>query len=139
MCMCVVVNLDLVVPAVIASEFLMMRCLAGYEDNKDSYLEALTISTRQIMNYAVRMKSWDLGRVVVNFDSQDADRYLQSRPDIFRQIDRNHIYSIRLSEHTDKDKALLVSELIDSLTSTINYSKSVLRTVGLLYDTKIPE
>lgn len=135
MVMSIVVNLDLVVPAVIASEFSMLRNLEGYEENKESYLGAMTISTKQIMNYAVRMKSWDLGRVVVNFDNNDVERYLQSRPMLFQQIDQDDIYSIRLAETTGEDKAFLVTELIKDLTSTINYSQKVLRTTGLLYDT----
>lgn len=132
--MCVVVNLDLVVPAVISLEFLNMRCLDGYSNNAEKYLDAMTISTHQVMNYAHRMKSWDLGRVVVNFGEEDADRYFKTNSDIFVQIGHSRIYSIQLPYETGKKKDSQLSELIQNLTSKINYSPYILRAVGLLYD-----
>lgn len=129
--MCVIVNVDLVVPAVISSEFLNMQCLNGYDENRDEYLATMAISAGQIMNYATRMKSWDLGRVVINFGSEDVERYLRSKPDIFSpKADQPRIYSILLSQGTDKEQ--LMKKLIDDFVSKINYSPYVLRTVGLL-------
>lgn len=132
--MCVIVDLDLVVPAVIALEFINIRSLDGYRDNKEDYLSAMTISADQIMNYATRMKSWDLGRVVVNFDWHDAVRYLQSSSDIFEQIENYSVYSIKLPQSSGCDKAAYISDLIKSLTLKTNYSPSVLSTVGLLHE-----
>lgn len=131
--MSVVVDLDLVVPAVISTEFSNMKCLRGYKENKKSYLNAMTISLNQIMNYALRMRSWDLGRVVVNFEREDVSRYLHSNPDIFVQIDPSEIYSIRLNYYDGKEEEAVVN-LINEMKSKINYSPRVLRTVGLLED-----
>lgn len=132
--MCVIVDLDLVVPAIISLEFSNMRYMEGYSDHSEKYLSAMTISLNQIMNYAARMKSWDLGRVVVNFNMEDAIRYLQSNPDIFEQIDHSQVYLVRLPHNANQDKDALMSELIEKLVSKINYSPRVLRTVGLLHD-----
>lgn len=131
--MSVVVNLDLVVPAIIESEFSDMKSMGGYETNKDQYLEAMTISATQIMNYASSMKSWDLGRVVVNFDREDAVRYLQSNPRRFKQISPSHIYSIKIPKNSDESSESRMKAFIRELTSEINYSTHVLRTVGLLH------
>lgn len=131
--MCVVVDLDLVVPAVISMEFSSMKCLRGYESNKRKYLDAMTISLNQIMNYAMRMKSWDLGRVVVNFRREDAAHYLRSNSDIFIKIDPSEIYSIRLPYDEGREEDA-VQCLIDKMKARINYSPRVLRTVGLLED-----
>lgn len=132
--MCVIVNLDLVVPAIISSEFFSMRYMEGYSVHRDKYLSIMTISPHLIMNYATRMKSWDLGRVVVNFDKEDAVRYLHSNPDMFEQIDQSQVYLVKLPRNTDEDKETLMKELIARLVAKINYSPRVLRTVGLLYD-----
>lgn len=131
--MCVVVDLDLVVPAVISMEFSSMKCLRGYASNKKRYLNAMTISLNQIMNYAMRMKSWDLGRVVVNFRREDAARYLHSNPDIFVKIDPSEIYSIQLPYDEGQEEAAVLG-LLDEMKAKINYSPRVLRTVGLLED-----
>lgn len=133
--MCVVVDLDLVVPAVISLQLLNIKSLDGYPENKEAYLSAMTISADQIVSYANRMKSWDLGRVVVNFDWDDAVRYLQSNSNLFRQIENYSVYSIIIPQMDEFDKERVITELLHELTSRINYSSRVLRTVGLLYET----
>lgn len=133
--MCLVVNVDLVVPAVISSEFLSIQCLNGYDENKDKYLETMTISARQIMSYASRMKSWDLGRVVINFESEDAERYLRSKPDLFSPTETlPNVYSVILPQSTGTtDKESSLKDILQKFVSNINYSPRVLRTVGLLH------
>ena len=126
-----VVNVDLVVPAVISSELWNIQCLNGYEKNRDEYLATMTISVGQIMNYAARMKSWDLGRVVINFGSEDAEHYLQSRPDIFRRKEGcPQLYSVLRPQ--DRNREQRITGIIADFVSKINYSPYVMRTVGLL-------
>lgn len=130
--MCVIVNLDLVVPAAITLELTNIKSLNGYRNNKDLYLSSMTISADQIMNYAMRMRAWDLGRVIVNFDREDAVRYLNSNADMFKQIHHDSIYVIKVPQTDENDMEESVAQLIKKLTSTINYPPRVLRTVGLL-------
>lgn len=133
------VNYDLVVAAVIKDQFKIIKSLDGYNENKNDYLSAICLCTKNITNYATRMKSWDLGRVVINFDDNDVLHFFQCRLDIFKPFDSNRFepnegkfFSLRIPENIDPEE--YVSNLIDELTSHLNYSKRVLRTVELYYD-----
>lgn len=131
--MCVIVNADLIIPAVVASEFSTMRRLNIDNTYSDIYLEAMTISVSKVMNYAKRMKSWDLGRVVITFNSEDIDFYLRSNTEFFRELEGSEgIYSIKIPKDGEIKKENSVRNLLKKLTATINYSPRVLKTVGLL-------
>lgn len=136
---CVVVNYDIVIAAVINKNFEIIKSLAGYKENKNDYLKAICLCTRAITEYANRMKTWDLGRVVINFDANDALHYLQCHPELFKPFDSNEyepderkFFGFRIPENIDLEEYF--SNLIDELKSHLNYSKRVLRSVGLYYD-----
>ena len=136
---CLVVNYDLVVAAVIKDQFKTIKSLAGYKENRKAYLSAICLCPNSIMSYAKRMKSWDLGRVVINFDINNVLHFFQCRLDIFEPFDSNgsepderKFFGFRISENIDPEKYF--SNLIGELISHLNYSKRVLRTVGLYYD-----
>lgn len=131
--MCVIVNIDLVIPAALSSEFDTMRRLSGYKEYSNAYLNAMTISADQVMNYAHRMKFRDLGRVVITFNSSDVEFYLRSNTDLFEEIKGSHgLYSVRIPNDGEMKKETSMHNLLKKLTSTINYSPRVLRTAGLL-------
>ncbi len=134
--MCVIVNLDLVIPAVLASELSRVKRLShnSSEQNIDNYVASITISADRVTNYAMRMKSWDLGRVIVNFSKNDAENYLSARSNLFSEIDNLKIYSIILPQETNWgvsqswDKMI---QCIKQLSNNLNYSERVIKTAGL--------
>ena len=143
---CIVVNEDLAIPAHLSYEFSILRALPTYqkdETHRREYIKCgVSITPKNAVDYAQRMKSWDLGRVVGNFDANDALHFLESHPKLFKTLDsernvrhdENTLFSLVIPEGIDPEK--YVYNVIDELTSHVNYSKRVLRTVGLLYDTK---
>ena len=138
-----IVNYDLVLPAFIYSYYKRLKVLDGYKDNKKDYLGVICLTLKQIEDYAIKMKSWILGRVVVNFDAKEVLNFLQSHPELFKPFDsesnyfkhnENTFFSLVIPEDIDPEEYVI--NIINDMTSHINYPKRVLRAVGLLYDTK---
>lgn len=119
-------------------EFTNMKALSKDKnyDEREKCFKAMTISANQIMNFAYHMKTWDLGRVVVNFGREDAEYYLRSNSDIFKKIvfsgisDLPEIYAFQVQEGESGEVS--INELLKDLKSKINYAPGVLRAVGLL-------
>lgn len=130
--MCVIVNLDLAIPATIQYAFSNLKRMSIYNDNDNTLLGLIAISPDNIIEYANRMKSWDLGRVVVNFNSDDALEGLRSYPEFFIPMDGLQMYRLRPQNDNTRLTEDDVKTIIRSLVSNINYSPRVLRTVGLL-------
>lgn len=130
----IVVNLDLVIPAVILQEIINIKSLNNYQNNSKAYLSTMTISVDQVMNYAMRMKTWDLDRVIVNFDKNDIINYFQHNADLFERINHSSAYLIKFLETNNCDMENYVLTLIKNLSSKINYPIRVLKTVGLSKD-----
>ena len=130
----IVVNLDLVIPAVILQEIINIKSLNNYQNNSKAYLSTMTITVDQVMNYAIRMRAWDLDRVIVNFDKNDVINYFQHNADLFEQVGHSSAYLIKFSETNDYDMENCVLSLIKNLSSKINYPIKVLKTVGLSKD-----
>lgn len=130
----VIVNLDLVIPAVILQEIINIKSLNNYQNNSKAYLSTMTISVDQVMNYAMRMRVWDLDRVIVNFDRNDVINYFQHNADLFEQIGHSSAYLIKFLETNNYDMENYVFSLIKNLSSKINYPVRVLKTVGLSKD-----
>ena len=99
----IIVNLDLVIPAVILQEMINIKSLNNYQNNSKAYLSTMTISVDQVMNYAIRMRAWDLDRVIVNFDRNDVINYLQHNADLFEQINHSSAYDKLDKCHHDFD------------------------------------
>ena len=134
--MCVIVNLDLAIPATIQYAFSNLKRMSIYNENANTLLGLIAISPDNILEYANRMKSWDLGRVVVNFDSRDALEGLISYPEFFiYPVDDSQMYRLRPQNDNTRLTEDDVKTIIHSLISNINYSPRVLRTVGLLNNT----
>lgn len=130
--MCVIVNLDLAIPATISYAFSNLKKMNKYNENANTLLGLIAISPNNILEYANRMKSWDLGRVVINFDSGDALEGLLSYPEFFIPMDGSQMYRLRPQKDNTRLTEDDVKTIIHSLVSNINYSPRVLRTVGLL-------
>lgn len=127
----IIVNLDLVIPAVILQEMINIKSLNNYQNNSKAYLSTMTITVDQVMNYAMKMRAWDLDRVIVNFDRNDVINYLQHNADLFEQINHSSAYLIKFLETDNCDMENCVLSLIKNLSSKINYPIKVLKTVGL--------
>lgn len=132
--MCVIVNLDLVIPAILSEQLIHARMLGEHNKSRgvDFYLNLVTISANQIITYAERMKSWDLGRVIINFTEEDANHYLNSNTKIFEKKNGSDLFLVRLLPIVNGSNELSMKRLIEYLVSNINYSPRVLRAVGLL-------
>ena len=123
--MCVIVNIDLVVSAVIYSELAEIRRIAGGQAENQDCEKAITVSPDRVMRYARQLKFSDLGRIVINFGREDVAEYLDENSKIFRRVGESQVY--RLAPVQTGQKGAL-----DGMLSKLNYSDRVLRTVGLL-------
>lgn len=127
----VIIYLDLVIPAVILQEYIWIKSLNCYRENKKSLLSTMTISADQIMNYAMQMRSWDLGRVVINFGKNDAELFLKRNPHLFERMDcKENLYFVKIPKSNNMECE--VENFIRNLSHNINYPVNVLKTVGLL-------
>lgn len=125
--MCVIVDLDLVVPAIIREEFYTYSVLEREKEDIFNYFDFLTISPEHIMSFALYMKSLDLGRVVINFSQDDARKYIKIRSDIFKEIDDTDVYMVKINDNSARS----INTWIEKSKSKLNYSKRVLSSVGL--------
>ena len=134
--MCVIVNLDLIIPAILSEQLVRAKMLSEYNKKRsvDFYLNLVTISANQMITYAERMKSWDLGRVIINFTEEDANHYLNSNTKIFEKKNGSDLFLVRLLPIVNGSNELSMKRLIEYLVSNINYSPRVLRAVGLLHE-----
>ena len=131
--MCVIVNLDLVIPAILKNEVDIVKEYRKYGENKRWHLENIQISPNYAMNYANSLKYLDLGRVVVNFRKEDVEKYFKLNSQIFKEILNENIYKLILpmSDEVD-DIEKHFDNLINEMVSKLNYSNHVLEVVGLL-------
>lgn len=117
-----IINLDLVIPAVLENELLHIKALKSFDANKDALLSSMTITPIQIMNYAIRMKSWGLGGILINFDAKDALFYLKTHPEYFEESDFENIFFVK----SKGDREKYIDNLIIELTNGINYPTKIL-------------
>lgn len=115
--MCVIINLDLIVPVVIKSEMSFLDRI-GAQD----YM-GLTISPNMIMNYAQQLKKLDLGRIVINFTKEDVIKYLDMHSNIYQKIGESQVYKI-----SNKD----ITNVLHDMIIRLNYPDVVLETVNLI-------
>ena len=118
-----VVNIDLVIPAIIKDELKMYKALAKKENgNLYKYSQCFTISPKHIMAFAMWLKTLHFGRVIVNFTEEDALKYLRRNSNVFKEFDGSRIFIIDFLECTEKN----IQKYIDKLTLDINYDLDVL-------------
>lgn len=118
-----VVNIDLVIPAIIKDELKMYKALAKKENSSlCKYSQCFTISPKHIMAFAMWLKTLHFGRVIVNFTEEDALKYLRINSNVFKEFDDSRIFSINFSECTEEN----IQKYIDKLTLDINYDLDVL-------------
>lgn len=127
--MAVIVNTDLVIPAVLNMSLYKIINGDSSKELKDKFLSMIALSPESLVKFADRMKCWDLGRVVRNFDSMTALNILRQDANL-KELGRGGQFVIDFPKDVDKEQYL--KKLIGEYLRPINYSPRVLRTCGLL-------
>lgn len=116
-----IVNLDLVIPAIIKSELQIAKKIQKKDRNYSNVY--FTISPRHIMSFAIWIKTLHLGRVVINFTEDDALKYLRNNSDVYEEIDNSQVFQIKFSKYTEEN----INKYIDKLALNINYDEEVMK------------